>query len=105
MLLSAVAVMTATGFCALAETRAVSDAEALAIARKHCVMCHAQKPVHQAFQQAPKDVALETVADLRKYTALIYLTTVENRSMPLGTQTHMTEAERAALGRWAKAAP
>ncbi|MGB7857079.1 MAG: hypothetical protein WBL48_14415 [Pseudolabrys sp.] len=33
---------------------AVDDAEALAIAQKHCVMCHAAKPTHESFQEAPK---------------------------------------------------
>jgi uncharacterized membrane protein len=84
---------------------AVSDAEALAIVHRHCVMCHAVKPMHEAFQEAPKNVTLETVADLKKFAALIYVQTVQNKAMPLGNQTSMTEAERAALGRWLKALP
>jgi uncharacterized membrane protein len=83
----------------------VTDAEALAIVHKHCVTCHAAKPTHEAFQEAPKNVTLETIADLKKYAATIYAQTVQNKAMPLGNQTAMTDAERAALGRWVKALP
>ena len=81
----------------------ISNEEALVISHKHCVMCHATKPTHQSFQEPPKNVALESVADLRKYANLIYLQTVQSKAMPLGNQTAMTEDERAALGRWTKA--
>ena len=81
---------------------AVGDIEALAISHKHCTMCHAAKPTHESFQEAPKNVTLESVADLKKYANLIYMQTVQNRAMPLGNQTVMSEQERAALGRWVK---
>jgi uncharacterized membrane protein len=55
--------------CALADG-AVSDAEALAIVRKHCVMCHAVKPTYAASQEAPNNVMLETIADFKKYRKL-----------------------------------
>ncbi len=83
----------------------VGDAEALAITHKHCVMCHAAKPSHPAFDAAPNGVTLETLADLKKYARRVYSRTVQNRAMPLGNQTGMTEDERAALGRWLKALP
>ena len=78
----------------------VADAEALAIMRKHCVMCHAIKPTHAAFQEAPKNIALETLAGVKTYAGLIEAQTVHSRAMPLGNETGMTEAERATLGRW-----
>ena len=81
---------------------AVSDAQALALSHKHCVMCHAVKPTHESFQEAPKNVTLETIADLRKYADLVYVQAVQNKAMPLGNQTAMTDDERAALGRWVK---
>ena len=88
--------------CALADG-AVSDAEALAIVRKHCVMCHAVKPTYAASQEAPNNVMLETIADFKKYAQVIYAQTVQNKAMPLGNQTHMTDDEHAALGVWLKA--
>ncbi|MGH6727074.1 MAG: hypothetical protein ACREB8_11090 [Pseudolabrys sp.] len=101
VLLAAMAVTAARARAA----DAVADAEALAIVHKHCVMCHAVKPTHEAFQEAPNGVVLETVAELKKYSALIYAQTIQNKAMPMGNQTGMTEVERAALGRWLKASP
>jgi uncharacterized membrane protein len=83
----------------------VSDTEALGIVRKHCVMCHAAKPTHESFREAPKNVTLETAADLKKYGALIFAQTVQTKAMPLGNQTDMTDDERARLGRWLKELP
>jgi uncharacterized membrane protein len=78
----------------------VSDADVLAIAQKHCVMCHAAKPTHESFQEAPKNVTLESIANLRRYAPLIVTQTVVNKAMPLGNQTNMTDAERDKLGAW-----
>ncbi len=79
---------------------AVSEAEVLAIAQKHCVVCHARKPTHPAFQEAPKNVALETATDLRRWAPQVLAQAVQNRAMPLGNQTAITDDERAKLGRW-----
>src|ERR1043165_681808 len=77
-----------------------SDAGGLAITAKHRTMCHAAKPTHESFQEAPKNVTLETTADLRKYAPLILSQTVQNKAMPLGNQTGMTEGERRKIGQW-----
>jgi len=82
-----------------------SDAEVLAIAHNHCVMCHAVKPTHESFQEAPKNISLETVADLKKHAATIYAQTIQTKAMPLGNQTVMTDDERTTLGRWLKELP
>jgi uncharacterized membrane protein len=79
---------------------ATTDQQAMAISAKHCVSCHAQKPSHPAFKEPPKNVALDTVPELRRYASQIYMQTVQNRAMPLGNQTGMTEDERETLGRW-----
>ena len=63
-------------------------------------MCHAQKPTHESFQEAPKNVMLESVDQLRKYAPLILSQTVQNKAMPLGNQTAMTDEERAKIGAW-----
>jgi uncharacterized membrane protein len=77
-----------------------TDAQVLAISAKHCVSCHASNPSHPAFKEPPKNMALETVPELRRYSRQIYMQTVQNRAMPLGNQTGMTDDEREALGRW-----
>ncbi len=79
---------------------AVTDNEVLAISSRHCTVCHARDPAHPAFKEAPKNVALETVPELRRWAKLVYAQTVQNRAMPLGNQTGMTDEEREKLGRW-----
>ena len=79
---------------------AVSDAEVLALSAKHCTSCHARKPTHESFKEAPKNVTLETVDDLRKFAPLVLTQTVQNKAMPLGNETRMTEDERARIGQW-----
>ena len=81
---------------------AVDDAEVLALMQKHCVMCHAAKPTHESFQEAPKNIALETIAGIKKYAATISAQTVQTKAMPLGNQTGMTDEERATLAQWLK---
>ena len=83
-----------------AATGSISDTEMLALTTKHCTMCHARKPTHESFKEAPKNVTLETVEDLRKYAPLILSQAVQNKAMPLGNQTGMTEDERAKIGQW-----
>jgi uncharacterized membrane protein len=82
---------------------AVTDAQAEAIVAKHCLMCHSRHPSHPAFQEPPKNVTLETTADMRRFAQQIYMQAVQNRAMPLGNQTGMTDEERDALGRWVSA--
>jgi uncharacterized membrane protein len=79
---------------------AVSDAEVMGLVQKHCVTCHAKAPTHESFKEAPKNVTLESVAELRKYAQLVLAQTVQNKAMPLGNQTGMTEEERAKFGQW-----
>jgi uncharacterized membrane protein len=76
----------------------VSDADALAITRQHCVMCHARKPTHPSFDAPPKNVTLETIDELRAWSAKMLEQVVQDRNMPIGDD--MTEDERARLARW-----
>jgi len=78
----------------------VTDADALAIARRHCVACHAHTPTHPSFAAPPKNVALETVDELKAWAAKILEQVVLDRNMPVGNDSGMTEEERQALGRW-----
>jgi len=101
----AVAVFVLFATALPARAAGISDAVALAIVQKHCVMCHAAKPTHESFQEAPNGVVLESVADMKKHATAIYVQTVQNRAMPLGNQTGMTDDERLALMRWLKELP
>ena len=104
-MLRAVAMLVLLATAVPARGAGISDAEALAIVQKHCVMCHAVKPAHESFQEAPKNTTLETIAELRKHAAAVYAQTVQTKTMPLGNQTAMTDEERSALGDWLKGAP
>ena len=97
MRLGAAAVMVLIAAAPFSRALAVDDAEVLALVRKHCVMCHAAKPTHESFQETPKNVTLETVADIRKHAATISAQTVHTKAMPLANQTGMTDEERATL--------
>lgn len=102
MRLGAAAVTILIAAAPFSRALAVDDAEMLALVQKHCVMCHATKPTHESFQEAPKNITLETIADIKKYVATISAQTVQTKAMPLGNQTGMTDEERATLAQWLK---
>ncbi|WP_293860706.1 urate hydroxylase PuuD [uncultured Alsobacter sp.] len=79
---------------------AVTEAQATKIVQTHCVMCHAAKPTHEAFKgnPPPKNVMLDTVEGLRRHAQQVLAQAVDGKAMPLGNETGMTDAERAALG-------
>jgi uncharacterized membrane protein len=87
----------------LSKASGVDDAQMLAISGKHCVSCHAVKPTSEYFDEAPKGVHLETIADLKRYRDLIKAQVVDSDVMPLGNETGMTEQERIAVGAWIEA--
>ena len=78
----------------------VSDADILALTARHCTMCHAAKPTHDGFAEAPKGVTLQRIEDIRRYAALIEQQAVKSDAMPLGNETGITTAERDKLGAW-----
>jgi uncharacterized membrane protein len=102
MRLGAAAMTTLIVAAPFSHALAVEDAEALALMQKHCVMCHAAKPTHESFREAPKNIALETIADIKKHAATIFAQTVQTKAMPLANQTGMTDQERATLAQWLK---
>jgi len=77
-----------------------SDAEAQGIVAKHCPMGASRHPSRPALREPPKNVTLESTADMRRFGQQIYMQTVQNRAMPLGNQTGMTDEERARIGAW-----
>jgi uncharacterized membrane protein len=78
----------------------VLDGDVLAVARKYCVMCHAQAPSHPSFDAPPKQVVLESIEELKAWAPKILEQVVWDRNMPIGNDTAMTEEERALLERW-----
>ena len=78
----------------------VSEAEALQIVQTHCVSCHAAAPAHEAFDEAPGGVALETADQVLTHATKVLAQAVNTKAMPLGNESGMTVDERARLGAW-----
>lgn len=78
----------------------VTDQQVMDISQKHCVSCHAAKPINEAFEAPPKEVVLETIADVRRFAPLVDKFAVQTDAMPLGNETGMSDAERDQLGAW-----
>lgn len=76
----------------------VGEAEAMSIVTRHCAACHAAKPTHEGFSEAPKGVVFAGPGDLRRFAPLILQQAVQTDSMPLGNETGMTDDERRRLG-------
>ena len=98
--LAAAMVMTAPKSTSGVGAAVVSDADVLAVAGAHCTACHAASPRHEAFDEAPNDIHLATLADLRRYRDQIMAQAVHSQAMPLGNETGMSADERQKLGAW-----
>jgi uncharacterized membrane protein len=79
---------------------AVSFAEAQAIVELRCVSCHAARPTHPSFPEAPGGVMLDQPARIRSLAPRIMERAVVTRTMPLGNLTGMSDEERLTLGAW-----
>ena len=102
LLLCRAYMIAAIGFASqtASDAAGIDDAEILAISVRHCVMCHAARPAHQSFAEPPKNVVLESIDDIKRNASLVMSQTIENRAMPPGNQTAMTDAERETLAQW-----
>jgi uncharacterized membrane protein len=78
----------------------VEFADVQAIVEKRCVMCHAEKPANRDFDAPPKNVRLETPAQIRRFRDRIWSAVVASNAMPLGNATGMTPEEREMLEAW-----
>jgi uncharacterized membrane protein len=66
-------------------------------------MCHAAHPTHAGFAAPPGGVVFDTPEHVAALAPRINEMAVATRTMPLGNETGMTDAERARLGAWIKA--
>jgi uncharacterized membrane protein len=78
----------------------VSDADVIKITSTHCTPCHSPKPTHEGFSEPPKGIVLTSTDAIRRYGAQIMAQAVNSNTMPLGNETHITDAERKELGAW-----
>ncbi len=78
--------------------------EAQDIILGRCSMCHAAEPVYDGIRRAPKNVHLETTADITAFAKQIYLQSGRSTAMPPANVTWMEEDERRAIVEWYRAA-
>jgi len=91
---------------ASASSRIVSDDVIMQIVKKRCVTCHSQNPTHTMFlnQPPPKDLAFDSIAEVRQAADRILVQVVQLKRMPLGNETAMEDEERAKFDAWITAA-
>ena len=84
----------------------MSDDEIMQIVKKRCVTCHSQNPTHTMFlnQPPPKDLAFDSIAEVRQAADRILVQVVQLKRMPLGNETAMEDEERAKFDAWITAA-
>ncbi len=73
-----------------------------AILTQRCTVCHSAQPSFKGFAAAPAGIMLDTPAQATQHAAAIYRQVVENRAMPLGNLTQMSEEERQKIAAWFK---
>jgi uncharacterized membrane protein len=93
-------VMKPTPIAATAGEPPITYAEIAPIVAAHCTSCHSKAPTNPAFPVAPQGVMFDTEAQVRTRMVKIKTQVVDTKIMPLGNLTHMTEPERALMGRW-----
>jgi uncharacterized membrane protein len=80
--------------------RPVSFTEANAVIQKRCAACHSASPADLTFGIAPAGVMFDTPEQIRARIERIRARAVETQTMPPANKTHITDEERALLGRW-----
>ena len=78
--------------------------EVMAVIPGRCSMCHARAPYFEGIYHAPKNVLLETEADIARAARAIYLQAGVSHAMPPANLTDMEATERRLLRRWYLAA-
>jgi uncharacterized membrane protein len=65
-----------------------------------CAMCHAAEPGWPGIHFAPKDVRLDSDAEIARHARDIYLQAGRSHAMPPGNVSHITDDERRLLVAW-----
>jgi uncharacterized membrane protein len=83
-----------------APSRAVSDAEAVAIVQQRCVPCHSMNPTQAGYDVPPAGITFDSREQIVERADAIEEQAVRTTAMPLGNATGMTDQERETLGAW-----
>jgi len=70
---------------------------------QRCAVCHSDSPTMPGITSAPNGVTMDTPEQIKGLALLIKARAADDRSMPPGNITEITEAERATLKRWVEA--
>jgi uncharacterized membrane protein len=74
------------------------------IVQGRCSMCHAAEPVYEGIHWAPKNVVLETPAQIAAEAERIYMQAGLTHAMPPANLSYIEPTEREAIIRWFRAA-
>jgi len=96
VLVATVALLMPAPQPAVAKAAPPSFAEVEAIVAQRCALCHNAT-------LANKNVRLDSAAEISAHAQQVYQQAVVLKLMPMSNATQMTDAERAALGRWYEA--
>jgi uncharacterized membrane protein len=96
VVIATVAVLMPAPQAAVAQAAPPSFAEVQAIVQQRCAVCH-----NAAL--ANKNVRLDSAEEIRAHAQQLYQQAVVLKLMPMSNATQITDAERAALGRWYEA--
>ncbi|WP_298960809.1 urate hydroxylase PuuD [uncultured Roseibium sp.] len=78
--------------------------DVMAIVPGRCAMCHAREPFYEGIHWAPKNVLLETKADIARAAKEIYLQAGVTNAMPPANVSFMEEEERRKIIKWYRGA-
>ena len=78
----------------------VAFSRAQEIIVKRCMQCHSSHPTDDTFKAAPNNVKFDTPEQIQQMAERIRERAVRQRTMPLVNKTHITDVERAELGKW-----
>jgi uncharacterized membrane protein len=70
---------------------------------RRCAVCHSARPTDLTYGPAPAGVMFDTPQQIMAHSARIRERAAILKTMPPANRTHITEAERAQLGRWVSA--
>lgn len=90
----------ATAANANANNAAKLEAQVQSIITRHCTACHSAQPSFSGFATAPAGVMLDNPAQVKQHAVRIHQQVVQNRAMPLGNLSKMTDAERQLIANW-----
>ncbi len=74
--------------------------EVRAVLAERCAVCHSETPVMPGFTAPPQNVRMDTPQQIRTLAPRIRVRAVEQRTMPPGNVTGITDEERDLLRRW-----